>query len=212
MEPVAIRTKNPGAMWPGSVSARFGSTSHENLADGNKAAIFPTFEQGIAAQFYLWKTKYAGLTLDQAIYKWSGHNSSKSYTNYLIRRVPGLTGKTVITEKFLSGPLGIEFMKAQARWESGTTYPVTDEQWLKGQDMAFGRASCKGPVPLIGVTPTTKPVIKSKTFWSSIAGIASTIAMYATDWRILATVGVLCVFGYIIWERNGKPDIRGWFK
>ena len=71
-EPVSIRTKNPGAMWPCEIATRFGSTTFEQLNDGqgNKAAIFPTFEQGGAAQFALWAKKFTGLRLSQAIFMW----------------------------------------------------------------------------------------------------------------------------------------------
>ncbi len=58
----------------------------------------------------------------------------------------------------------------------------------------------------------TKPAVQSKTIWASIMAALSTIGGFLTDWRVLALVVVLAALGYIIWERNGKPDIRGWFR
>lgn len=231
MIPVSIRTKNPGAMWPGPVSAKFGSTSHENLRDGNKAAIFATYEQGAAAQFYLWDKKYAGKTLQSAIYEWSGHNSSKAYAQFLDKRLPDVKMDTVITEDFLQSDEGREFMKAQAQWEAGRPYPMTDEQWKAGQDLAFaktvresqpelgGEVSAPAPAPepepkVIVSTdvPVTKPLTHSKTFWGQIAVAASAVMGYATDWKVLAVAGILVIAGFVIWDRMGKPDIKGLFK
>ena len=63
------------------------------------------------------------------------------------------------------------------------------------------------------VVRTTKPLVKSKTLWASIAagmttaGGAFTAAL--SDWRIWCAVIVLALLAYVVWERNGKPDIRG---
>lgn len=58
----------------------------------------------------------------------------------------------------------------------------------------------------------TKPLGKSKTFWAALFAFLSQLAAFATDWRVLGLVILACVVGYIVWERNGKPDIRGIFK
>jgi hypothetical protein len=64
--------------------------------------------------------------------------------------------------------------------------------------------------------PETKPLIKSKTFWASLTAALATagsqIFEALADWRVLIVVGVLLLLAYVIWERNGKPDIRGMFK
>lgn len=196
--PVAIRTKNPGAMWPGPVATRFGSTQYENLKDGNKAAIFPTFEQGAAAQFYLWATKYSGMTLEDAIYKWSGHNSSPQYAAFLAKKVPGLSMKKVITKSFLASADGLKFMKAQAQWETGQPFPMTDAQWKRGQEIAFNKV----PLPLVSDNESeVKPVIKSKTIWgglvSFLGGIGASIfgafQYIATPWGFAALVFLVAV-------------------
>ena len=168
MEPVSIRTKNPGAMWPGSVSQRFGSTGWIPCGGNNKCAVFPTFEQGAAAQFYLWATRYSPMKLSEAIFRWSGQNSSAAYTAFLSKRVPGITLDTVITRTFLESESGLLFMKAQAQWEAGQPYPMTDAQWRKGQVLAFG-----SPPPDIE-PPIQIPVPEQKTFWRElIEAIAS---------------------------------------
>ncbi len=150
-EPVSIRTKNPGAMWPNALATKFGSKTHEDLRDGNKAAIFPTFEAGAAAQFALWHDKYAGMTLKDAIYKWSGHNSSAAYEDFLTKHA-SVSLNTVISKEFLEGPEGVRFAKAQAQWEAGKPYPMTDEQWKKAQDLAFGDLSQAGlPTPTVDI-------------------------------------------------------------
>ena len=61
------------------------------------------------------------------------------------------------------------------------------------------------PIP----APPSKPLVKSKTFWSSIAAAASTVGGFLTDWRVLALIVVLAALAWIVWERAGKPDIRG---
>lgn len=157
--PVSIRTKNPGAMWPGAISKQFGSTEFEQLHDaqGNKAAIFPTFEQGGAAQFALWAKKYSGMRLSQAIFMWSGHNSSPAYAAFLIKHVPGLSMDVVLTRAFFAGEQGRQFMAAQAQWEAGQPYPMTDAQWLKAQQIAFGQAKPDVPLPPDIQKPETAP-------------------------------------------------------
>ena len=57
----------------------------------------------------------------------------------------------------------------------------------------------------------TKPIVKSKTVWASIGGILSTVAAFATDWRVL-TVVVVGFFLFIIADRYLKLDIKGWFR
>ncbi len=57
----------------------------------------------------------------------------------------------------------------------------------------------------------TKPAVQSKTLWASILAGLSSVGGFLTDWRTLALVIVLAALAYIVWQRNGKPDIRGWF-
>ncbi len=201
MEPVSIRTKNPGAMWPGSVATKFGSKEWIPCGGNNKCAVFPTFEQGAAAQFYLWFKSYSGMTLQAAIYKWSGHNSSDAYANFLTKHVPGLRMDDTITVDFLSSPKGLAFMKAQAQWEAGKPYPMTDDQWRRGQFIAFG----KHDKPHIEPTPEPTPEPEEpKTLWKKIlswvSGGVGLGGLSFYDWRVAAVVaGVAAILFLVIW-------------
>lgn len=79
------------------------------------------------------------------------------------------------------------------------------------------KADTVPPPPDVEPTlPITKPAIKSKTIWATIAAGATTASSAlleaAGDWRIWAAVTVILLLVYIAWERNGKPDIRGLFR
>jgi hypothetical protein len=67
------------------------------------------------------------------------------------------------------------------------------------------------PAPVVVETP--KPLIKSKTVWASVAAGLTTASSAFTaalaDWRVWCAVIVLALLAYVVWERNGKPDIRG---
>jgi len=55
-----------------------------------------------------------------------------------------------------------------------------------------------------------KKLVKSKTFWASAGGIATSMLSVLTDWRVLAvlcTFAIAALFAYIIYERRQKPDI-----
>jgi len=148
--PAAIRYKNPGAMWPGKVATKWGSTSYVTLNDGqgNKIAVFPTFVQGAAAQFDLWATKYTtGETLKQLIDRWSGHNSPADYVRFLEART-GTSVDTVVTRAFLASPAGWKLLKAQSRWEAGQEMPMTDDDWQQAQKMVFDGAVIEPAKPI----------------------------------------------------------------
>lgn len=176
MEPVSIRTKNPGAMWPGPVATKFGSKEWIPCGGNNKCAVFPTYEQGAAAQFYLWATRYSNMKLSAAIFKWSGQNSSDAYTKFMTGRVPSLSLDDKITDSFLSSAKGLAFMKAQAQWEAGKPYPMTDEQWRRGQALAFGEHIDIPPPPDIEPpSPKPEPQPEPATFWQEVAGAIGSI-------------------------------------
>lgn len=141
MIPASIRNKNPSAMWPNRLATKFGSTSYEQLKDGqgNKIATFPDDVHGAAAQFALWASQgYLGKTLAEAIKKWSGNNSPDDYARSLAHAIPNLSLDTVITINFLKSENGWKFMKIQAQWEAGRPYPMTDDEWQSAQKLAFG--------------------------------------------------------------------------
>lgn len=166
-------------MWPGTISRQYGSTSYQTLNDGqgNKIAVFPTYEQGAAAQFALWASKnYLGKTLQAAITKWSGHNSSASYARSLAKAIPGLSMSTVITLDFLKSENGWRFMKVQAQWEAGQPYPMTDEQWQAAQRLAFGSSDPEPkttPVePKAAEAPKSTPVPPTEDKETSVSLLA----------------------------------------
>jgi hypothetical protein len=140
-EPASIRYKNPGAMWGGKHARKWGAVDDIVLKDGqaNHIAVFPDLVHGAAAQFALWKAGYCDMTLIAAIKKWSGHNSSAAYMAFLGKHV-GVTPHTRITPALLASPKGIALMKAQAQWEAGKPYPMSDAQWAEAQSMVFPAA------------------------------------------------------------------------
>lgn len=132
--PATIRTNNPGAMWHGKVSRKFGALSkedlHDGLGQGNNAAVFPDAISGAAALLYLLASPtYAGKTLGAAIAKWSGGNSVDSYLR-IIRKEMAIDESTVLTRAFLTHEsTAIPLAKAMAKHETGRAYPLSDEHW-----------------------------------------------------------------------------------
>lgn len=155
MVAASIRSNNPGAMWGkgNKLAEKWGSTGTESLKDGlgqgNNIAYFPTKVQGACAQFDFWHSSnhYHNKTLREAITTWSGGNWVSSYLKFLKARVPGLTDDTVIDDAFLSGPKGIQLMKAQANHEAGQPYPMTDVEWAEAQRRVFA-ASVVAQAPI----------------------------------------------------------------
>ncbi len=136
--PASIRNNNPGAMWPGPSSQKYGATGFQNIAGGNKIATFPDATSGAAAQFDLLNRKYAGMPLNAAIAKWSGGNSSPQYSAR-IAQATGISPNTVITPQMLQDPkFAVPFAKAMAQWETGKPYPLSDNQWADAHRMSLG--------------------------------------------------------------------------
>ena len=148
--PASIRNNNPGAMEPGPVSARFGSTSHQvlNWTDEqgrkqvNKIATFESPIQGAAAQFALLASKtYAGLTLSQAIAKWCGSFGLTSYIK-AIESSGLVTRDTVLTrDLLLNKAIAIPLAKSMAWQEAGMDFPMSDADWKAAHAVAFAGAA-----------------------------------------------------------------------
>jgi lysozyme family protein len=72
------------------------------------------------------------------------------------------------------------------------------------------------PPPSPKAEDDSKPIVKSKTFWASVVGffvmIWEAFSSAATNPYFWVFLIVAAIFAYIVWERNGKPDIRGWFR
>ena len=137
LSPASVRFNNPGAMYPGESSAKFGSTRTETIGGGHKIAVFDNPEDGAAAQFDLLDRAYTGKTLRDAITKWSGGNSVPTYLK-VIKESTGLDDGTVITKAMLRDPdIGIPLLQAMARQEAGRDYPLSLDQWKSAQKRAF---------------------------------------------------------------------------
>jgi hypothetical protein len=176
-EPVSIRTNNPGAMWGGKRAERWGATDDLRLNDGqgNHIAVFPTRVQGAAAQFDLWKSLYVDMTLAAAIRKWSGGNSSPAYAAFLEKHC-GVKPQDEVTHELLAGPQGLALMKAQAQWEAGAPYPMSDAEWKTAQGMVFpGVAKQPAPAPRPQPKPAAQPTPQVKPWWLVLLGLLPSI-------------------------------------
>lgn len=157
--PASIRNNNPGAQWPGESATKFGATGSQDLPGGQKIATFPDPVSGAAAQYDLMDRRYTGMTLRQAIGKWSGGHSPDEYTQVVAQRT-GLSPDTVITKDLLRDPkVAVPLGQAMAYHEAGRPYPLTPEQWTQAHRMAFNgqpAAPAAGPAPG-GAAPAGAP-------------------------------------------------------
>lgn len=202
--PASIRYNNPGAQWDGKIAKKWGSSQHVVLADGqsNHIAIFPTKVQGAAAQFDLWRTSYANMTLDAAVKKWSGGNSSKAYMSFLNKNV-GVNAGTLITPAFLAGEQGLKLMKAQAQWEAGQVYPMSDAEWAQAQQKVFGSSK-------VAQAPASASVIVAAPVAAGAAWYADKLHWFENHWVavVVGAIGVAVAVDLVIaLIRNGKNNV-----
>jgi len=136
-QPASIRSNNPGAMYAGSSSKKFGATREDTIGGGHKIAVFPDAESGAAAQFDLLDRGYTGMTVASAIKKWSGGNHVESYLS-VIEKSTGLTSDTKLTKEMLRDPeIAIPLAKAMARHEAGKDFPLDEDGWNTAHQRAF---------------------------------------------------------------------------
>lgn len=57
-----------------------------------------------------------------------------------------------------------------------------------------------------------KPAVQSKSIWAAILTFLTTAGGMLSDWKVVATLIVGALVGFIIWDRMKRPDILGWFK
>lgn len=145
--PASIRNKNPGAMYPGAASKRFGSTTFETLKskDGtHKIATFPSDVQGAAALFYLLASPaYADgkRTVRQAITKWCGGYYVSTYLSVLEKK-SGVTADTILTRGMVCNPeIAIPLAQAMAWQEAGQAYPLDVAGWKQAHTLALPTAA-----------------------------------------------------------------------
>lgn len=149
--PASLRYNNPGAQWPGPSSRKFGAVGFVTLRDGqgNKIAVFDTFEQGAAAQFDLLYRKYAGKPLTRLLTIWSGGNHPAAYTRSVAGEM-GIKPDTIITREMLRDPkIAIPLARAMARVESGREHPAPVRAWQTAHRMALGGPQASQPASAI---------------------------------------------------------------
>lgn len=201
MEPAAIRHKNPGAMWPGAIATKWGSTKWVYLNDGtgqggngkgNKIATFDNWVDGICAQLDLWRTSknYRNKRFADAIAIWSGGNNVLAYIGHVKSRIPGMDENTVMNDAFWRGPMGVKFLQVQAAHEAGKPIPAPDADWMEAQRRVFSGVS----------TP-------KKSAGAVVAGGAAAGAAHQSGLSIgwIVAIGVaVAVAAFLIWKLKRK--------
>lgn len=159
MTPASIRTKNPGAQYPGPSARAFGSYAHEVIGGGHKIAVFDTFEHGAAALFHLLDRVYVGLTLGDAIRKWSGGNNVNSYLTVIESSTVYNRGDYLDRDLIENPESAIPLARAMAKHEAGRDYPMSLAEWENAHrlfmDVKRGVASKPDKVT---TTPQTAPL------------------------------------------------------
>ena len=148
--PAAVRYNNPGAMYPGPSSRKYGSDRYEIIGGGHKIAVFPDAESGAAAQFDLLDRSYSGMRLSKAIEKWSGGNSSRDYTLTVASELGMHPGDKLTSEMLRDPDFAVRLAKSKSKWESGVEYPLDDNQWKSAHARAFGGGNMSGRMALGG--------------------------------------------------------------
>ena len=112
--PASIRNNNPGAQYPGASSRKFGAQKTNTISGGHLIAQFPDKVSGAAALFDLLLRLYVGLSLRDALKKWSGGNGIESYIAVVSKRT-GLKSTDKLSRAYLGDPeKAITFAKAMA--------------------------------------------------------------------------------------------------
>ncbi len=179
MIPATIRNNNPGGMYPGPSSKKFGSTSYETLRSGDgthKIATFPTKLHGAAALFDLLDRGYSNRTVEKAIEKWCGGYHVAAYLQVLQKR-GNIPPSLEITKAFLRDhSRSIPLARAMAWQEAGQEYPLTEQEWLEAHAMAFtGGAKAPAFSPMNDV-PSPKPETRAMEVAKTAAKIGGALA------------------------------------
>lgn len=156
--PASIRNKNPGAMWPGKASKKFGSRVAVDLADGagNKMAVFGTNIDGAAALWYLLETagngrKYVGKSIADVLLIWSGNTHTNAYIAAVEKRT-SLSRHDFLDLDLLHTPhRAIELAKAMAWHEAGRAYPMSDDEWRQAHAVYMQMRDVKQADPVVAI-------------------------------------------------------------
>lgn len=211
MVPAAIRHKNPGAMWPGPIATKWGSTRWVYLNDGtgqggggkgNKIATFDNWVDGISAQLDLWRSspKYRNKRFADAIAIWSGGNNVPAYIAYVKKRIPQMDENTIMNDAFWRGPLGIKFLQVQAGHEAGQPIPAPAEDWIAAQKRVMG-----GAAPATKTT-TTAVVVNGTT--ATTAKAAAEAGASVTQIVIIVAIGLVVTAAAVWWFYYRKRPTR----
>lgn len=208
--PAAIQFKNPGAMWPGAVATKWGSTKWQYLSDGtgqgggghgNKIAIFDNWVDGISAQLDLWRSSknYKNKTLRAALRIWSGGNSPEEYVKHVVRKIPTMTGDTVMNEAFWRSPDGMKFLRVQAEHEAGKVIPATDADYKAAQERVM-----KGIKPTLDtVTKAGKSIVVG-----TAGGGTSGTAGLPLHWALAIGLGIALVVFLVWYFKPRDPSVE----
>ncbi len=94
--------------------------------------------------------------------------------------------------------------------------PILSRMMALDSSISFGQVPKPPDIEPPPPEPETKPAVQSKTIWASIMATLTTVGGAlldaAGDWRIWCAFVVVALLAYIVWERSGRPDIRGWFR
>jgi len=123
-----VRYNNPGAAYPRERDNLYATMGYGIIKDGHKIALFPTPVHGAAANMDLFASKYAGMTLKDALYKWRDGN--EGWDN-----IPkGFDPNMVIDDVFVRNKkmMMMLFME-KAQHEGGNNMP--HELWSEAFDM-----------------------------------------------------------------------------
>lgn len=135
--PASIRNKNPGAQKAGPSSRKFGALKTHIIGGGHSIEQFPTHIHGAAAQFDLLDRLYSGMSVRQAITKWSGGNHVDSYLKVL-QKLAYVDPDGLMPDGYFRDPdSAIPFARAMAHHEAGQEYPMSDADWIAAHEMAF---------------------------------------------------------------------------
>lgn len=188
MIPASIRNNNPGALYTGPSSRKFGATGKEILVskDGkHQIAKFPTATHGAAALFdNLMNARsggsyyYRGRSLGKAIETWCGAIRAQTYLAVIKQRT-GLVPGHVLTEDFLRDPdRVIPLAQAMAYHEAGREFPgMEPNDWLEAHTMAFaGGHVAPEPLPTNDV-PTMRPEMRTAQKVEAVVNTGKTAAV-----------------------------------
>jgi hypothetical protein len=198
-------------MWPGPRATKWGSKRWIYLNDGtgqggggkgNKIAIFDTWVDGICAQLDLWRTSpnYRNKRFDQAIAIWSGGNNVPAYIRYVLTRIPGMAGGTIMNDEFWKGPMGLLFLKVQAGHEAGKQIPAPEADWIEAQRRVMSGAAPKLPAS------TQKKVAGSVAAGGAAAATAHQSGL-GVGWIIVAVL-VIAVAAFLLWKFKQRRDAK----